>query len=830
MRIYLHKPFDHTHENQFFRELASILITVFSDEENTVLIGNPTIADCAPDAIFIRSGQLSVIEFKNYGGTIDYDEDGVWYVINGDSETVIDYSGRDTNVMNPMQQVNRYRSKIKNLLRSEIWNYGTAPNPDHVSSIILFHKPVVFDHDLVRYPMRSYFHVAGPDTIATLLTDIRSSQLDISRYDIDFIFKQVGLNESHIYNPTIQASPTVKELESTQEQHPNEAELDIILPQVLETDAIVDAQTVNSDDVIHQQKEYFDRLFSLAIDLINAQVQADADEKKTESGKRDAFKTGRSIHQALLFDLEDLQKLDGTTGYGVLGHVWNPDQSYAGSILPEVAHDNIVAVTPLNEHQRKAVASGLTRRLTGVTGPPGTGKTQVVINLAVNALLRGEKVVVASKNNRAIDVVRDRLENILGFPYGLRLGQRQDEAEHQSKYLEKLSNRRMNQLDRDRSADLATFASIWQSATTAEKPQWAIDWLKATIEHEFSKLDLDLVHEYAYRVQDVTNVMWLFVSELGMEDKTGLKSLKPHEIQSRFIDQHSLFFTTALTARLGLPCIPESIDLVIIDEASQCDLVSMYPLLVRAKRVVVIGDPLQLRHVTQVSDATDAELAKKHQFLPIQYPRRSLYDAVFQRLHKLKDYSIVFLQDHFRCHASIVGFANTHFYEPHFGSGLIPVDGIVPSEGGWFWHDVDGQLMMQTNGNPTEAEHVAKVYSEVRQRLGNDVSIGIITPYKHQVDLIGDILSEAKSTDDRLTIDTVHRFQGDERDIVILSVTVAPSAKSERLANYLNGGNLVNVAVTRAKRELHVVGNRQFLLRQDRNSALGKLARWDGVG
>ena len=88
---------------------------------------------------------------------------------------------------------------------------------------------------------------------------------------------------------------------------------------------------------------------------------------------------------------------------------------------------------PLNREQREAVQRALTERLTVITGPPGTGKSQVVTALLINAMVHGQRVLFASKNNKAVNVVEERLNGFGSRPILLRLGSddhRQRLAEH----------------------------------------------------------------------------------------------------------------------------------------------------------------------------------------------------------------------------------------------------------------------------------------------------------------------------------------------------------------------------------------------------------------
>ncbi|HEV2444853.1 MAG TPA: AAA domain-containing protein, partial [Candidatus Sulfopaludibacter sp.] len=88
----------------------------------------------------------------------------------------------------------------------------------------------------------------------------------------------------------------------------------------------------------------------------------------------------------------------------------------------------IVEVLPLNSEQRQAVVQSLSAPLTVVTGPPGTGKSQVVVALLANVAWQGASVLFASKNNHAVDVVETRANDLGSHPLLLRLGKEEHSA------------------------------------------------------------------------------------------------------------------------------------------------------------------------------------------------------------------------------------------------------------------------------------------------------------------------------------------------------------------------------------------------------------------
>ncbi|MGD0260724.1 MAG: AAA domain-containing protein [Verrucomicrobiota bacterium] len=95
----------------------------------------------------------------------------------------------------------------------------------------------------------------------------------------------------------------------------------------------------------------------------------------------------------------------------------------------------LLEALPLNSEQREAIDHALTQPLTVITGPPGTGKSQVVSCLLINAAKLGKRVLFASKNNKAVDVVEARVNNLGPRPILLRLGR----GEYQSKLTEYLT-------------------------------------------------------------------------------------------------------------------------------------------------------------------------------------------------------------------------------------------------------------------------------------------------------------------------------------------------------------------------------------------------------
>ena len=148
---------------------------------------------------------------------------------------------------------------------------------------------------------------------------------------------------------------------------------------------------------------------------------------------------------------------------------------------------------------------------------------------------------------------------------------------------------------------------------------------------------------------------------------------------------------------------------------------------------------------------------------------------------------------------------------------------------GFNWINVKGNVAEDLNVNVAEVEYCAKLVEYLHVKYPS-ASIGVITPFKHQKLALQkriQLISNLKNT----VVDTVNRFQGDEKDIIIFSLVVSDGAKPS-LANFINFGSwfLLNVGITRAKSSLYVVGDKTYcrkLINNYGKTLLAHLADYD---
>ncbi len=275
---------------------------------------------------------------------------------------------------------------------------------------------------------------------------------------------------------------------------------------------------------------------------------------------------------------------------------------------------------------------------------------------------------------------------------------------------------------------------------------------------------------------------------------------------------------TNLSAGSSLPLEPNLFDLLIVDEASQCDIASALPLLYRSTRAVIIGDPKQLQHITNFEGGRDEELQTAHALgiegSEFAFSKNSLFDK-FDRRRDIGAH--ILLRDHYRSHSQIVNFSNQEWYggtlrvSTDYGRLKAPPDGKC----GIRWTDVSGTATRPPGGSvfiQSEVEKVVELLTDLLMNQGFDGTVGVVTPFRPQATIVCERIAKRISRDVRkqveLIVDTAHGFQGDERDIILFSPCVSLDLPHGAHKFLKETANLFNVAITRARSLLHVVGDR----------------------
>jgi hypothetical protein len=682
----------------------------------------------------------------------------------------------------------------------------------------------------------------------------------------------------------------------------------------------------------------------------------------------------------------------GTTAAGIVAGINAP--AWTRATARASGAPTLRQVLPLNLSQVKAAQAGLGTPLTTVTGPPGTGKSQVVVDLLASCALARCSVLFSSKNNKAVDVVRDRLRATLGqdLDWTLRLGSRQKMAESQREMSARLvavrsngaptppsstllrelgaailqTERRIQALERARS-DYALLERERQVAERQVDPAWVGSWtemnsvlpdrarverltltaqqlagvrpaglwlrvrrafaatatcrmvraelaslasvlpprvrtdVQALVDQSASNPFASLAEACArvacllhwraaedgrlralevLRAEQPSNILAerldalhgrhaeLAATELGAvwTSRVARKVLAIQHTLGRYFDLSGrltqtrgdaffhvleqlkgtvralstdlpLWIVTNLSVRNAVPLEPALFDLLILDEASQCDIPSALPLLFRARRVIVIGDPRQLRHISTLSVSEEETLASEygvqHLLTAWSYNERSIY--------ALADSTVIerggepfFLAEHYRSHPEIIDFSNGAFYQGRLTvrTSVEKLRERLASEPlGLYWHDVRGSVPHSSRSAVNGSEILAILdlldeWSNSGFLLRDEVDFGIVTPFRLQMQCLEEAIRTRPWWDEvkgRLTVGTAHRFQGDERDVMIFSPVVAEGMLPRLVRWVADADQLLNVALTRARAALHVVGDRSACVAS--GGCLGDFAR-----
>lgn len=233
-------------------------------------------------------------------------------------------------------------------------------------------------------------------------------------------------------------------------------------------------------------------------------------------------------------------------------------------------------------------------------------------------------------------------------------------------------------------------------------------------------------------------------------------------------------------------------DYVVVDEASQVDIATGCLALSCAKNAIIVGDRKQLPNVvdTKTAEKTDA-VFKEYRVPPAyQYKNHSLLDAVIEIFPNVPQ---TLLKEHYRCHPKIIEFCNRVFYDDQLIVLSKPKSSRKPL---LIYETVAGN---HARGHLNQRQ-IDVILEEIipRQSLdSSDVSVGIITPYRDQADALKGVF-EKKG----IQADTVDKFQGREKDIIILSTV------DNEISDFTDDANRLNVAVSRAIDQFILVVNK----------------------
>ncbi len=430
-------------------------------------------------------------------------------------------------------------------------------------------------------------------------------------------------------------------------------------------------------------------------------------------------------------------------------------------------------LSDLNPPQQDAVRFALSARDVAIIhGPPGTGKTTALAEIIYQAVKRGDRVLACAPSNTAVDNLLEKL--VAMMPSVIRVG-------HPARVFESLRGHTLDELvEADSSTQIVRemWRDIEELTRAASKPSRAYDANRQRGE----------LHAEAGRLRQQARALE--------------KSTINHVISSADV----ICTTTTIDEDL---LGDRKFDLVVIDEACQCTEPAIWQAMLRAERIVLAGDHCQLPP-TVVSEVAARQ----------GYAQSSMERLVNRFGHQIFRRLVV----QYRMHESIMRFSSRQFYDDELiadasvkSHRLCDLKHVEQNESTEkvieFWDTAGAEWSeeLEPDGeskrNPAEAKWVVNQVQELLDAGLRADEIAVIAPYAAQVRFLRNRLQIAD-----LEIDTVDGFQGREKEAVILTFV---RSNDHGEIGFLSDTRRTNVALTRARRLLRVIGDSATLANAD---------------
>ncbi|MBB6401438.1 putative DNA helicase [Methanococcus maripaludis] len=449
----------------------------------------------------------------------------------------------------------------------------------------------------------------------------------------------------------------------------------------------------------------------------------------------------------------------------------------------------------LNEYQKEAVLEALSARdLYLIHGPPGTGKTSTISEVILQEALRKNKVIATADSNIAVDNILSNISKHESFKI-VRIG-------HPSRISKKL----MKYSLQNKITEHPNYSTLVKLKTELQKnydlrknfqrpdPKWRRGMSNDDI-IIFSKLNKDIRGIPKETIKQMAD--WVICSENIAKTKENVQKFEKKLIDDIISTSDVVVATNSMA---GSEILEDyKFDVCVIDEGSQSTEPSSLIPIVRSRKLIIAGDHKQLPP-TVLSD--ELELKK----------------TLFERMiHEHPEFSKI-LQVQYRMNEKIMEFSNEMFYENKLiahesvkSHNLLEIvenvsndDKDIINEKPLQFINVDGeekQDSFKSSYNVEEAEKVLEIVSKLQKY---EIPVSVITPYDAQVKYISKMLNT-----DKIDVKSVDGFQGRENEVIVISFV-----RTDKMG-FLKDLRRLNVAVTRAKRKLIVVGSKNLLIKDD---------------
>ena len=465
----------------------------------------------------------------------------------------------------------------------------------------------------------------------------------------------------------------------------------------------------------------------------------------------------------------------------------------------------------LNDSQKSAIENALScENFYLIHGPFGTGKTRTLVELISQETRQNHKVLATAESNAAVDNILERLMENKKLKL-TRLGHPQRVSKHNitQTLAYKVENHKLNKKIRKIRNKIDNLIEK-RSSYTKPTPQYRRGYGDYDILYNASKgkggrgISPDKMKSMA---------QWIEYNQQIDELHDDIKRVENKMIRD-IIESSDVILSTNSSAAL------ESIsrtkfDVAIIDEASQATIPSVLIPIAKAHRFILAGDHKQLPP-TIISDKA-----------------QKLEKTLFEELIKIYPFKSQILDVQYRMNSLLMKFPNAEFYNNNLKSDAS-VDDITINDILTTGKHEEPMLFVDTSNVDRDGERhlkdsksiVNEIEAEVAVKLANDYlkagltedDIGIISPYADQVKIIQDKTP--------VEVKTVDGFQGREKEIIIISTV---RSNEDGNIGFLRDLRRLNVAITRAKRKLIIIGNITTLETNQTYARLIEFARKNNV-
>lgn len=432
-----------------------------------------------------------------------------------------------------------------------------------------------------------------------------------------------------------------------------------------------------------------------------------------------------------------------------------------------------------NIHQRKIVEDVMNSKdIFYIQGPPGTGKTTVIKEIILQQLKANpnSNILITSQTNVAVDNVLKGLEE----------------------YRYEIDKKELLRCGND-------------EKIAVEIKEYGFDHIMENYKKEFRELKVN--NEDERKIKEI----W----EGYINETQKLKN----ELGELLLRSKRIVGATCVgiaNKKIGLENM--TFDLVIVDEASKALPAEILIPLNKAKKCVIIGDHKQLPPTLNKALTDEEKLEiEDREYCETELFEKSLFEKLFE---EAPDYAKGMLKTQYRMPTSIGNMVSNFFYDEELENGENCRDKqplFFEKNLNWLDTSKIKNNMEDDNKSPfnlVEVNVIKDLIKSIRDKK-IDSRIAVITPYKGQKREIKKALIK-ENLMDKVFVDTVDSFQGDEADIVIFSVT-----RAKKKTEFFSKDARLNVAFSRAKKEFIIVGSIDYFVKKyGKESKLSKIAEF----